>query len=71
MEIIGIVILLGLFALGVGFVYLFLQYIELLKSVKNITETISARLQNLEEKMGGRSPREPAPIARSEESKQA
>ena len=51
MEIIGIVLLLGLFALGVGFVYLFLQYIDLLKSVKSINESIAARLKNLEDKL--------------------
>jgi hypothetical protein len=51
MEIIGIVLLLGLFGLGVGFVYLFLQYIELLKAVKAITENISSRLKSLEDKL--------------------
>lgn len=51
MEIIGIVLLLGLFGLGVGFVYLFLQYIDLLKAVKAITENISSRLKSLEDKL--------------------
>jgi len=71
MEIIGIIILLGLFALGMGFVYLFLQYIELLKSIKSITETISARLQRLEEKTGGPTASENSLITGSGESKQA
>jgi len=51
MEIIGIVLLLGLFGLGVGFVYLFLQYIDLLKSIKAINENIAGRLRALEEKI--------------------
>jgi len=51
MEIIGIVLLLGLFGLGVGFVYLFLQYIDLLKSIKAINENIAGRLKALEEKI--------------------
>jgi len=51
MEIIGIVLLLGLFGLGGGFVYLFLQYIDLLKSIKDINENIAGRLRALEEKI--------------------
>jgi hypothetical protein len=52
MEIIGVVLLVGLFALGVGFVYLFLQYIDLLKSIKSINESISNRLKALEDRLG-------------------
>ncbi len=53
MEIIGIVLLLGLFGLGLGFVYLFLQFIELLKSIKILNESINSRLQKLEERATG------------------
>jgi len=56
MEIIGIVLLLGVFGLGIAFVYLFLQYIELLKAAKSTTEDIQARLKALEHKAGTANP---------------
>lgn len=55
MEVIGIVLLLGLFGLGVGFVYLFLQYIDLLKSIKTINENINSRLKGLEDRINAQS----------------
>jgi Tfp pilus assembly protein PilO len=51
MEIIGIVLLLALFILGAGFTVLFLRYLDLLRSVREINENVAKRLQSLEEKV--------------------
>ena len=52
MEIIGIVLLLGTFLLGIAAVYVFLQYLDLLKSVRAFQTEILARLLNLEKNLG-------------------
>ncbi len=60
MEIIGIVLLLAMFGLGLGFVYLFLQFVELMKSIKVLTENIDARLAKLEARATESRPAGPA-----------
>ena len=61
MELAGIVLLIGMFGLGLATVYVFLQYVDLLKAVKATNEEIRSRLKNLEAAIGARGPtgREP------------
>jgi len=54
MELAGIVLLLGMFGLGGAAVYVFLQYVDLLKSVKATNEELRSRLQNLEQAIAAR-----------------
>ncbi len=54
MEIAGIVLLIGMFGLGIGAVYVFLQYVDLLKAVKATNEEIVARLKSLEQAIEAR-----------------
>jgi len=54
MELAGIVLLLGMFGLGGATVYVFLQYVDLLKSVKATNEELRSRLQNLEQAIAAR-----------------
>ena len=54
MELAGIVLLIGMFGLGLGAVYVFLQYVDLLKAVKATNEEIMARLKSLEQAIEAR-----------------
>lgn len=49
MEMVGLVLLIGIFLLGIGVVYIFLQYIDLLKTVKLNQEDIISRLKMMEQ----------------------
>ena len=51
MEVIGIVLLFGLFGVGLGLVYIFLRYLELLRSVEEFNQKILSQLNRLEEKL--------------------
>lgn len=51
MEIIGIVLLLGLFGLGVVIIYFFLQYLDLLKAERDFHTELISRMKALEEKI--------------------
>lgn len=51
MEIIGIVLLVGLFGLGVVMIYLFLQYLNLLKAERDFHTELISRMKALEEKV--------------------
>jgi hypothetical protein len=59
MEIAGIVLLIGMFGLGLGAVYVFLQYVDLLKAVKATNEEIMARLNRLEQALEARGQKVP------------
>ncbi len=52
MEIIGMVLLIGTFLLGLAAVYVFLQYLDLLKSVRVFQTEILEKLTNLEKNVG-------------------
>jgi len=70
MEIIGIILLCAVFGLGIFFVYIFLRYIELLKSVRALNQLISNRLSAIEEKLGmSSSQKEQTLIAQSDPGK--
>ena len=49
MELVGLVLLIGIFLIGIGVVYIFLQYIDLLKTVKLNQEDIISRLKLMEQ----------------------
>jgi len=66
-ETIGIVLLLGIFCMGFVVVYIFLQYISLLKSVKSFQGEILERLNGLEKMMGSNGQKEQGNVPKSSE----
>lgn len=51
MEIIGIILLFGCFGVGIIMVYLFLQYINSVKAVKELGEKLVSKIEELSNKI--------------------
>ncbi len=71
MEVIGIVLLFGLFGVGLGLVYIFLRYLELLRSVEEFNQKILSQLNRLEEKLELKSEPQTIIAEKSSEQKEA